>query len=440
MPSRPFYLLATFWGERYRRWFCRFAVASFLAPNNVPLLRGTGSKFLICTTDEDWAALQEDASFRALRQYIEPVHLLLPEGGSTGWTSIKYGRMSIGHKLMSQRCHADNAYGIFTNVDSLYHDGTIKAVMRLAELGRKVVWATAIRFDLDAIERELAAQGRLVPGKPIVLPNREAVALGLRHLHREAMCGDWDSAVFGELASQHGRAHFPTCCFWRVPRENGVVIVTHNWAPILLDYGALPDHDTTTLDHWAIDGDYIFKNFGATSDFLHIAQDSDELFMLGMTPADEMVPDMTERWWKTYPLVAEAAKGCILNHAYYDVYLDPLRRQVYPTLVRWHSRDLSAAWQPVEQRAAKLVARHTQTDYRLALARRRWSKEAFLYPLIYGFSRSLMRPPLGIPRFLYVPYANAKERARVIARCLAGDPEARVRARRGLARVLARFK
>jgi hypothetical protein len=389
MRSRPFYLLVTFWGERYREWFCRYALASFLAPGNIAVLQGTDSKFLICTTPADWTALQTHPAFLALKQYVEPVYFESTEVAKVDPSFAKYARMSMGHKKLAERCFADRAYGIFTNVDSIYPDGTIREIVRLAGLGKKVVWCTAVRFDMDGIDAALGARGMLRVGAPIVLSKREAVRLGLANLHRETMAGDWDSPFFGELALQHGRQHFATCCFWRIPREHGLVIITHNWAPVLVDYGSLPKHDATTLDHWAIDGDYVFKNFGKVGDFLHIARDSDELFLLGMTPANEMVPRLDSRWWKRVPIIADWAKRCILNHTVFDRYTDPLRREVYPTLVRWHADDISESWSAIEDGAKRIIDRCMRHDYRGAWRSGSRDIEAFFYPLIYALPQRI---------------------------------------------------
>src|SRR5690348_3095390 len=57
----PFYFIVTFWGKRYREWFCRYPLASLLAEGNIPSLRDKGHcRFVICTSPADWRALQRD--------------------------------------------------------------------------------------------------------------------------------------------------------------------------------------------------------------------------------------------------------------------------------------------------------------------------------------------------------------------------------------------
>src|SRR6266496_6239219 len=95
----PFYFIVTFWGQRYRDWFCRFPLASLLSRNNIPALKNKGeSRFLVCTTRDDWEELQNDPNFRQLADYIRPVFLELPSVPST---VHKYSRMSLGHAMLT---------------------------------------------------------------------------------------------------------------------------------------------------------------------------------------------------------------------------------------------------------------------------------------------------------------------------------------------------
>src|SRR6266496_4540043 len=80
----PFYFIVTFWGQRYREWFCRFPLASLLSCKNIPALKNKNeSRFLICTTFNDWEALQVERNFRRLTDYITPVFFEIPEVSST---------------------------------------------------------------------------------------------------------------------------------------------------------------------------------------------------------------------------------------------------------------------------------------------------------------------------------------------------------------------
>ena len=63
--DRPFYFIVVLWGERFRKYFLDFCLASALSPGNIPaLLASRRSKFLIATRPEDWAAMRETQMLR----------------------------------------------------------------------------------------------------------------------------------------------------------------------------------------------------------------------------------------------------------------------------------------------------------------------------------------------------------------------------------------
>src|SRR4029077_13447596 len=65
--ERSFYFIVSFWGEEFRNHFLRLCAPSLLAPGNIPALFGVRRcRLLICTTTEDWKALQADPLFALL--------------------------------------------------------------------------------------------------------------------------------------------------------------------------------------------------------------------------------------------------------------------------------------------------------------------------------------------------------------------------------------
>ena len=378
---RPIYLLVTFWGDQYRRWFCDYALASLLAPGNIPALRRGIDKFLIATSKADWEALKSEPTFKLLETFIEPVFV---ENTIIDTDAHKYHKMSQGHKLIASICFLEKAYGVFISCDSIFPADTISTLIRLASEGKRIVLCTAVRFDLDGITNDLRAAGKLIPDQPIVLTKRDCVAVGLKNLHSETLACDWAAKNFGDLSALQGRNNFLTSCFWRVGVE-GVVIVTHNWAPMLVDFGMLSAHDTVALDSGlAIDGDYIFRNFGSDAP-AEVITDSDVLFVLGMTPRNEMIPERPEYWWKRNPWVSAISKRCILNHTYFDRHIDPFRRKIYPTLVRWHIAEPSASWRPVEAKVSRILSKHLKLDYSQLFPFGRPLRFGFWYWFIYTF-------------------------------------------------------
>lgn len=407
--------VVTFWGAKFRTWFCKYAVSSLMAPNNIPALTELGiaanARFLICTTTEDWDALNSDPIFQSMTKLIHVAFLPLPED-KLG--RHKYWRMSAGHKILLRRCHELRTVAVYLACDTVFPDGTVREIVRLVREGKHVALCTAVRFAMAGVERELVESGRLVSGRPLTLSKREAVAVGLRNLHPETLAGKWGAENFGNLALEHNWQEFLSCCYWEVSGEEGIIILTHNWAPIFIDFSRIEKYDDTTLENWAIDGDYINRNFGHAriGEEVYVVSDSDSLFLLGLTPEDEMVPipARTSWWWK-HPTIGEWSRGFILNQTAFERYTDPLRRRIYGHRVRWHARDLSPAWADVEQTVDKLALEYLRRDLTsmagvLASVRRadtalgvvrRWVPGRMLWYLTFLIPRlqirQFMRPP-----------------------------------------------
>jgi len=104
----PFYFLVVFWGAKHRGYFVDYCLASMLAPGNVPaLVDKAGSRFLVCTTADDWQALQADPLFRRLAELIavELVEIDFPASDEN-----KMNVMSRGHKRLTERAFSARAY------------------------------------------------------------------------------------------------------------------------------------------------------------------------------------------------------------------------------------------------------------------------------------------------------------------------------------------
>ena len=360
----PLYFIVVFWGKRYRNWFCRYTLASLLSPNNIPSLQGVRNcRFLICTTRSDWNALQREPLFHRLRKFIEPSLILLPPVTSSAMRH-KYVRMSLGHKLLTNSCFKDRAIAIYTCPDTIIPDGCVKEANRLIQGGKRVVLCTAIRFEMDGVERDIRKGGIRKLDQPLVVSRRQAVEIGLRNLHSESRAGEWNAPNFGELNPGHHQNQFPTCCYWRMSGEDGIVIFTHNWAPFAINFSTLEEHDTRSFDQWAIDGDYVYRNFksGVLGQDIHVVNDSDSIILLGLTPRDEMATRNVSYFWQRWPIVGQWSKGFILNKALFSPPLDELRRSIYNIPVFWHTGELSMKSMEPKSRAQSILNRYTKED------------------------------------------------------------------------------
>src|SRR5690349_1519922 len=156
---RPFYFIIVLWGERFRTYFLDFCLPSLLSPNNIPALDPRRhSKFLICTTQEDWAAMEQSPIFGLMRNYVEPVLITipLPPPGRAGCQ-----HMGVGHKKATDLAFKDRAYGVLVTPDYMVSDGSIAALQRHAERGKRLVLVAAQRFGEEPLFDNLERMGLL---------------------------------------------------------------------------------------------------------------------------------------------------------------------------------------------------------------------------------------------------------------------------------------
>lgn len=343
---RPFYFIVAVWGERYTNYFINFCLPSLLAPGNIPALRNrTRNRFLIATTAEDWARLSRTRVFEQLQGYVEPVWLEigLPADGVSGCV-----HMGVGHKMATEMAYRDKAYGVVLTPDLVLSDGTMASVQRRGLEGYSVVLAAALRFGEEPLFRELEAMGlaslaarRGEEGRALAISGRQLVLAGIRGFHSETLRYEWDAECF---------TVFPVACWWRVPGEDGVVLHCLSWAPLLVDYAAIGHHDSSVMDDWTIDADYIHANFGEEAR-TYAVQDSDEAMLVSWAP---MGPPARDLWaWRALRRVGveELIKGGALRDAYFGAFFDPLKRRIFWLPVRWHAKELGRAWAEVESRA-----------------------------------------------------------------------------------------
>ena len=339
--DRPFYFIVVLWGERFRKYFLDYCVASLLSPGNLPALNTSmPSKFLIATRPEDWAAMAETRIFQSLKRYVEPVFIEIPPcpPDRSGCQ-----HMGVGHRVACDMAHRDKAYAAVVTPDCMLSDGSVARLQELARNGTELVLTAALRFGEEPFLARLRQQGLLADedraktGTPLVIPGRQMVYAAVNGFHSETLAYEWDAP---------GILVIIPAAWWRVPGEDGVVLHSLSWAPLLLDYAAVDDHDTSTFDQWTLDGDYLFNNAGKMKK-IYIVQDSDEVFLASWAPlADRPVT-------RTRVPFEHLIAGNFFKRSFYSNFFDPLKRKLFFQPVRWHSKALNEQWDIVEQRAMR---------------------------------------------------------------------------------------
>jgi hypothetical protein len=345
--DRPFVFFVVLWGERFRNYFLEFCVPSLLSPGNFPALNTTPrSKILIATRPEDWTAIASTTIFRLLERYVDPVFIEIPPcpPGQSG-----YQHMGTGHRLACEMAYRDKAYAVLLTPDCMLSDGSVARLQELARAGTELVLTAALRFGEETFLGNLKTMGILPEesrggtGSPLVITGQQMAHAAINGLHSETLAYEWDAPGFLLVIP---------AAWWKVPAEDGIVLHCLSWAPMLLDYGAIGAHDTSTFDQWTFDGDYLYNNSKNLKQ-VHVVQDSDELFLASWGPLAEHA--ITKRRIPFIGnLVAKAQFGANFKSAFFD----PFKRRLFFLPVRWHGQPLNAKWRSIEDHAMRDLRRY----------------------------------------------------------------------------------
>ena len=189
--------------------------------------------------------------------------------------------------------------------------------------------------------RRLIPESRSDSAQPVTITESGNGQSSSDSFHTETLSYKWAAPYITPISP---------AAWWRVPGENGVLLHSMSWAPVLLDYGAVERHDMSTLDDWIIDGDYLFKNLGNTAK-LQVIQDLDDLLLASWGP-------MSHRPFKPLALFRSKygkrpgakMRAQQFRASFYSPIFDPLKRGIFFLPVRWHARDLNETWTTVERK------------------------------------------------------------------------------------------
>ena len=276
---RPIYVVVVFWGVAHRNSFATMLLPSLLAPGNLPAIKDVaGSKLVLCTTEEDWNALQGLPLFAELKKLVDPLHIVIESPASS---VNKYLHNSFGFKLAIERCRRDRAFASLLSPDVVLSDRTLAYLREVAERGFEAILAPAMRFEMEKCLSALRKNGLLLPDRPIVASGARLAAIAETGLHSEIRRFEWQASHF---------CRQPISVWWRLRDNNGILMHTTSWAMALVNFDALAEVQDKSLDVTTLDGVFILENFFKFNDSgrLHLVTDSDDMFLLPLTDESEM--------------------------------------------------------------------------------------------------------------------------------------------------------
>lgn len=314
---RPFIFSVIIWGERYRDYFIKYCLPSLeLDKLERPF------RFIIATTEEDQPALIEALNGVELMFYT----IQAPA------TEQRCEYMSRCQAEIAKICLAEKAYSISLTPDLAFSKGLTKHLHEYVEKGAELIVCPAMRFEEE----------RLLPYLTEPLEPRALVKAALASMHSESFCYGWEQPVLVAISP---------ITWWSAP--DGIVVHSMSWAPLLMDYGAIPQHNSFALNNWTMDGCYLYDNFAKAK--IYAIVDSDEGFIVSWTPAATNPYDATPQICFQVPFVGEIMKAAIFRAGFFGRHwqlgipmFDPLRQALFRHPICWHFEDLSPAWEPVK--------------------------------------------------------------------------------------------
>ena len=362
---RPVYFCVVVWGRRFVDYLTEYCIPSLLAPDNVPALPSGNHKFLFATTAQDWAEIEKEPIFKELQKYVGVEFLEIdfpPEGRSAML------HMGVGHKLLTDRCFRDRAYGVHVTPDLVLSNGTVRSMCREAEMGTQVYLCPALRFAEEPLFEEFRKRGhdrdgtsRRSEGTALVLEGHECVPIVMNAMHSETASFEFEAPYFREL---------PSAVWWRIQDDQGILIHCLSWCPLLLDYSIVDDHDVSSLDEWTLDGDYVHRNFH-TAKRIYVSNDSDEVMLISWAPLAynpvSLEPNLLSL---IFPRFRKAFNSVLLRRTLASPVFDDTKKKLFHTPVRWHIGEIGEPWSSREDEAREIIA-HPETFldgfYRFAL-------------------------------------------------------------------------
>jgi hypothetical protein len=233
----PIHVNTPVWGTAYTQCFLDTALASLLAPGNLPSLNREGGHVLhVMTTDADREMIEQSTTWRHAQEVIDCRIEVI---------AANVLRIQQPHLTMSD-CHrkaiafADRrgAAIMLYNPDIVLADGAMHTLVRLLAEGKRAIQVVGLRLLKEEVTALLQRDHRGADGASIVVSPRELMAIAMTNLHPLTMMHHYDAPNLDLM---------PQEVFWRAGNE-GLVARCFHIHPILVYPRVLNAPFTTTVD------------------------------------------------------------------------------------------------------------------------------------------------------------------------------------------------
>jgi len=319
-----FQLTTQVWGTSYCQLFTEICIPALLAPGNVPALASMWPvTFQIYTTEHDMETIRQSSPFRKLSEIVPTEFAILGPARS----EEKYSVMTrLQHEVL--RSALDRRAAIVSIMpDTIWADGSLRTVGRVALAGKRVVMQAGIRVLKSEVLAAITAH-RSVDGV-LALPPRELVRMGLDHMHPNNRAWYWDAPRFSRN---------PANVYWRIDHD-GLIARCFHLHPLMLFPQQPVTHFVSTFD------DDLPLLACPNYDSIAVVEDSDQAFHLDLAEDEYCTKVLTLNHRPSSAYLAKWAwRSANLHH-----------RRFVRHRIRIHAAPLTDRGQDVERGSDRVV-------------------------------------------------------------------------------------
>ncbi len=320
------------WGEAYIDRFLRWGLPSFLAPNNLPAVRGDTFAFDIVTDDAGVEQLQQHQTFRQLRELVR-VRLLTPDHDTHRHgipdDSLGYTRMTRYYNAAIHAAVEPDVAHVFLTPEGVFSDGMFPQLLRRFAEGYRAVVLPGFRVleeeAIDAIlERHLEPDGVALSAMP-----RDLVEWVLKHPHPITQAHTWKDGG----PRLHPHYYFPV-------GDDGFVAHCFHAHPLAVwpEQAGTPIPPGQTLDH-----EYLQN--AVPLHLVHLVTDTDEMCVIDIAQDGHLDDTFSAVPYGPDDIADFAVQWCNGYH-----------RWQFAQGVRVHTAGIDERWEKAESEALARVA------------------------------------------------------------------------------------
>ncbi len=334
----PFVYGFCVWGKAYTDLCCDVAFATLLAPNNLPAMPNNAvSRISIVTTAESEADIRAHPIFAKLSALIHCEFLRLPDPetfAAHAGLAKKYQLMTVAHSMLIEPAFG-RACAVLLGPDAVFTDGMLPFLLDRIVAGYETVLGHGPRVRKESLLEELRQNYGLGSSEALNVPPREAVRLLMAHEHDDCKILHWSDPNF---------SHTPYMCVWDPPKHDGMLVRAFSLHPYIMDYRNAGERRILPKESTPVDGTFVLHSLVPWRK-IHIVTDSDEFAVLSLTPAED-------RDFKRDVLHDPFISLCKWAS---KVDCEVLHRSYFMHAIRFHTQDLDAGWDRLEQQTMQLA-------------------------------------------------------------------------------------